>query len=61
VDVTLEERPPVLIVARERGDVEHGHAACGQSAGLIHGIEDAREVIERMVGEPHRILSGFGR
>ena len=35
---------PASIRAREEGDVEHGSAAAGQSAGLIH---DVRPVAER--------------
>jgi enoyl-[acyl-carrier protein] reductase II len=47
---------PAAIRAREEGDVEHGHAACGQSAGLISGIIPARDLIERMVAQAEAIL-----
>ena len=50
---------PAAIRAREEGDVEAGHAACGQSAGLISEIVPAREVIERMMAEAEAVLSGF--
>ena len=52
---------PAAIQAREHGDVDNGHAACGQSAGLIRGIEPAGEVIERMVSDAARILASLGR
>ena len=52
---------PAAIRAREQGDVDDGHAACGQSAGLIRGIEPAGEVIERMVSSADRILASLGR
>ena len=47
---------PAAIRAREEGDVEHGHAACGQSAGLISEIASAGEVIERVVAEAEAIF-----
>ncbi len=52
---------PAAIRAREQGDVDNGHAACGQSAGLIRGIEPAAEVIERMIAGAERILASLGR
>jgi NAD(P)H-dependent flavin oxidoreductase YrpB (nitropropane dioxygenase family) len=72
IDVTLEERVPVLmpsphqaqrvgfpaaIRAREDGDVDNGHAACGQSAGLIGEIISVRELIDRIVTEAEAALS----
>ncbi|MBI2218150.1 MAG: nitronate monooxygenase [Candidatus Rokubacteria bacterium] len=48
-------------LARERGDIENGSAACGQSAGLIHGVVPVREVIERIVSEAETVLARFGR
>jgi enoyl-[acyl-carrier protein] reductase II len=47
---------PAAVRAREEGDVDNGHAACGQSAGLIGGIMAAREVIDGMVAETEGIL-----
>jgi enoyl-[acyl-carrier protein] reductase II len=47
---------PAAIRAREEGDIENGHAACGQSAGLIGEIVPARELIERMVAEAETIF-----
>jgi enoyl-[acyl-carrier protein] reductase II len=47
---------PAAIRAREEGDIENGHAACGQSAGLIGEIVPARELIERMVAQAQAIL-----
>jgi enoyl-[acyl-carrier protein] reductase II len=47
---------PAAIRAREEGDIENGHAACGQSAGLIDEIVPARELIERMVAQAQAIL-----
>ena len=51
---------PAAIRAREEGDIEGGHAACGQSAGLIHEIVPAREVIERMMAEAEAALQRLG-
>jgi len=48
---------PAAIRAREDGDVENGHAACGQSAGLIQDILPARDVIERLVAEAEAALA----
>jgi enoyl-[acyl-carrier protein] reductase II len=47
---------PAAIRAREEGDIEGGHAACGQSAGLISEIVPAAEVIERMMAEAKATL-----
>jgi enoyl-[acyl-carrier protein] reductase II len=47
---------PAAIRAREEGDIENGHAACGQSAGLIGEIVPARELIERMVAQAETIF-----
>ncbi len=51
---------PASVRAREEGDVENGHAACGQSAGLIHEIVLAGEVVERVVAEAEAVLSRLG-
>jgi enoyl-[acyl-carrier protein] reductase II len=48
---------PAAVRAREEGDVDNGHAACGQSAGLIREILPAREVISRIVSEAEAALS----
>ena len=48
---------PAAIRAREEGDVDNGHAACGQSAGLIGEIVSARELIDRVVTEAEATLS----
>ena len=48
---------PAAIRAREDGDVDNGHAACGQSAGLIGEIISARELIDRVVTEAEATLS----
>jgi enoyl-[acyl-carrier protein] reductase II len=48
---------PAAIRAREEGDIESGHAACGQNAGLINEIVPAREVVERLVAEAGATLS----
>ena len=52
---------PAAVRAREEGDVDNGHAACGQSAGLIAEIASAGEVIERMVEDADAILQRLGR
>jgi len=51
---------PAAMRAREEGDVEHGHAACGQSAGLIREILTAREVIDRVVADAGAVLQSLG-
>jgi enoyl-[acyl-carrier protein] reductase II len=51
---------PAAIRAREEGDVDNGHAACGQSAALIGDISPAREVIERMIEEAEHALGRLG-
>ena len=51
---------PAAIRAREEGDIEGGHAACGQSAGLISDIVPAREVIEHMMAEAEATLQRLG-
>jgi enoyl-[acyl-carrier protein] reductase II len=48
---------PLAVRAREHGDVEHGSAACGQSAGLIHDVASVREVIARLVDEAEATLA----
>jgi enoyl-[acyl-carrier protein] reductase II len=48
---------PAAIRAREDGDIDGGHAACGQSAGLIQDIVSARDVVERMVAEAEAALA----
>ena len=52
---------PAAIRAREEGDIESGHAACGQSAGLINEIVPARELIERMIAEAEAALQRLAR
>ena len=47
---------PAAIRAREEGDIENGHAACGQSAGLISEIISARDLIERMITQAETAL-----
>ena len=51
---------PAAIRAREEGDIENGHAACGQSAGLISEIVPARELIEQMIAEAAATLHRLG-
>jgi enoyl-[acyl-carrier protein] reductase II len=51
---------PAAVRAREEGDVDNGHAACGQSAGLIHDVPAARELIARLVDEAEAILTRLG-
>lgn len=51
---------PASIRAREQGDLENGSAACGQSAGLIHDVRPAREVVDAVVAEARAGLAGLG-
>ncbi len=51
---------PASIRAREEGDVEHGSAAAGQSAGLVHDIRPAGEVVASIVEEAEAILRRLG-
>ena len=48
------------ILAREVGDIDHGNAPCGQTAGLIHDIRTAREVVESMIAEAESVLARLG-
>jgi enoyl-[acyl-carrier protein] reductase II len=52
---------PMAVRAREQGDVEHGSAACGQSAGLIHEVRTVRDVIARIVDEAEATLAKLPR
>ena len=52
---------PAAIRAREDGDIENGSAACGQSAGLIHDIRPAREIIDALVDEAGAVLARLPR
>jgi enoyl-[acyl-carrier protein] reductase II len=52
---------PAAIRAREDGDIENGSAACGQSAGLIHDVQPAGEIIAAMVDEAGRVLARLSR
>jgi enoyl-[acyl-carrier protein] reductase II len=52
---------PMAVRAREQGDVEHGSAACGQSAGLIHEVRTVRDVIARLVDEAEATLATLPR
>ncbi len=45
----------------QQGDIEHGSAACGQSAGLIHDVVSVREVIARIVDEAEATLARLPR
>jgi enoyl-[acyl-carrier protein] reductase II len=51
---------PASVRAREQGDIEHGSAACGQSAALVHGVATVREVIETIVAEAESVLARLG-
>ena len=51
---------PAAIRAREEGDVEHGSAAAGQSAGLVHDIRSAAEIMASIVDEAEAILRRLG-
>lgn len=52
---------PAGIVGREDGDVDNGNTPCGQSAGLIHDIRPAGEVIESIMAEAEATLSRLAR
>jgi enoyl-[acyl-carrier protein] reductase II len=47
---------PASIRAREQGDVDNGSAAAGQSAGLIHDIRPAAQVLAAIVDEALAVL-----
>jgi enoyl-[acyl-carrier protein] reductase II len=49
------------IVGREEGDIDNGNTPCGQSAGLIHGVRGAAEVVEAMVAEAKAVLAKLAR
>jgi NAD(P)H-dependent flavin oxidoreductase YrpB (nitropropane dioxygenase family) len=52
---------PAAIRAREAGDIENGSAACGQSAGLIHDVRPAAEIIVAVVDEASSVLARLSR
>jgi NAD(P)H-dependent flavin oxidoreductase YrpB (nitropropane dioxygenase family) len=47
--------------SREEGDIDNGNTPCGQSAGLIHGVRGAAEVVEAMVAEAEAVLAKLAR
>jgi enoyl-[acyl-carrier protein] reductase II len=51
---------PASIRAREQGDVEHGSAAAGQSAGLVRDVRPAGQVMASIVEEAEAILRRLG-
>jgi len=51
---------PAAIRAREEGDVEHGSAAAGQSAGLVHDVRSVADVMTSIVEEAEAILHRLG-
>jgi enoyl-[acyl-carrier protein] reductase II len=51
---------PASIRAREQGDVEHGSAAAGQSAGLVRDIRPAADVVVSIAEEAEAILRRLG-
>lgn len=46
---------------RRQGDVEHGVLPAGQSSGLIHEIQSAREVVQDIVTEATTVLGRLGK
>jgi enoyl-[acyl-carrier protein] reductase II len=52
---------PASIRAREQGDVENGSAAAGQSAGLVHDVRPAADIVAAIVEEASTILERLGR
>jgi NAD(P)H-dependent flavin oxidoreductase YrpB (nitropropane dioxygenase family) len=44
--------------ARRAGDTEEAPLSFGQDAGLIHDIAPAAEIVQRIVSEAQRIVSG---
>ncbi|MDP6344633.1 MAG: nitronate monooxygenase [Alphaproteobacteria bacterium] len=50
---------PASIRGRIEGDVENGVLACGQSAGLIDGVETAGEVVRAIAEGAARTLRGL--
>ena len=52
---------PAAIRAREEGDVEHGSAAAGQSAGLVRDVRPAGRVVASIVEEAEAILQMLGQ
>ena len=52
---------PASIRAREEGDVEHGSAAAGQSAGLIREVRPVAQVMASIVEEAEAIIQILGQ
>jgi NAD(P)H-dependent flavin oxidoreductase YrpB (nitropropane dioxygenase family) len=52
------EANAALMAARQAGDVEHAALLVGQDAGLIDAVLPAADVIQRMVAEAQKLLTG---
>lgn len=66
IDVSLDEQ--LIIMGGygskqflDKGDLEHGVIACGQSVGLIHDLPMVKEVIERIVIEASETWEKLGK
>lgn len=46
------------LAARERGDFDVAAVIAGESAGLVHDLPSVQDLLERIVGEAHRLLQG---
>ena len=46
-------------MARDTGDIDNGNAPCGQSAGLIHEIRPAGDVVRALLHEAEQVLAGL--
>jgi len=51
---------PASVLGRHQGDVANGVLPAGQSAGLIHGVKSAEEVVNDIIDEAGAVLARLG-
>ena len=49
------------VAGRENGDMTNGSCPAGQSAGLIHDVKPASELVRDIVSDAHGIISNLAK
>jgi nitronate monooxygenase len=57
----LDREAPAFQAALAAGDAQHASAIVGEAVGLIHAIEPAAAILERMVAEAEQLLAAGPR
>ena len=57
----LDQEAPAFQAAMAAGDATNGGAIVGEGVGLIHAVEPAAVILERMVAEAEALLKGAPR